>query len=172
MSAPRVPENVPVLDASAFYAGVPFGSPDTYQTTPEIYREIRHIKGKQDAVGALVEAGKLRLVQPDPACAERAMEAAQKTGDLPTLSREDLSVLALAIQTGQGIITDDYAVSNVAGNVGIGIFPVMTSGVRNVGRWTYRCIPCNMTQEPAASCRVCGAPLTRRLRPGTSLGRG
>lgn len=153
-----------ILDASAFYAGVPFGSPDAYHTTPAVYEEIEHIKGRQKAVRALVDAGKLAIMSPDPVRVDSAREAARETGDLPSLSVQDLSVLALAIQTGRPIITDDYAVSNVARMLDISVFPVMTRGIRTVGTWAYRCPACNKPRRPARSCQVCGAPLRRKLR--------
>ena len=153
-----------ILDASAFYAGVPFGSPDAYHTTPAVYEEIEHIKGRQKAVRALADAGKLIIMSPDPIRLDSAREAARKTGDLPSLSAQDLSVLALAIQTGWPIITDDYAVSNVAKMLDIAVFPVMTRGIRTVGTWAYRCPACNKPRRPAKSCSVCGAPLRRKLR--------
>ena len=152
-----------ILDASAFYAGVPFGSPDTYQTTPDVYDEVDHIKGRQNAVRALVDAGKLAVVSPDPPSVERARRAAQDTGDLNDLSTQDISVLALAIHTGMPVVTDDYALSNVARNLGIGVFPVMTGGIRTVGAWVYRCPACKVVRRPARSCPVCGTPLKRRL---------
>lgn len=153
-----------ILDASAFYAGVPFGSPDSYYTTQAVYEEVEHIKGRQNAVRALVDAGKLTVMSPDPIRMKSAREAARETGDLPDLSVEDLSVLALAIQTGHPIITDDYAVSNVAKMLGMAVFPVMTRGIRTVGTWAYRCPACNKPRRPAASCPVCGATLRRKLR--------
>lgn len=153
-----------ILDASAFYAGVPFGSPDIYYTTPAVYEEVEHIKGRQEAVRALVDAGKLTVMSPDAIRVGSAREAARETGDLPNLSVQDLSVLALAIQTGQSIITDDYAVSNVAKMLGIVVFPVMTRGIRTVGTWAYRCPACNKPRRPAESCPVCGATLRRKLR--------
>lgn len=153
-----------ILDASAFYAGVPFGSPDSYRTTPAVYEEIEHIKGRQKAVRALVDAGKLAVMSPDPVRLDGARAAARKTGDLPNLSAQDISVLALAIQTGQPVITDDYAVSNVARMLDITVFPVMTRGIRTVGTWSYRCPACNKPRLPAKSCPVCGATLKRKLR--------
>ena len=152
-----------ILDASAFYAGVPFGSPDVYHTTPAVYEEIEHIKGRQKAVRALADAGKLAIMSPDPVRVDSAREAARKTGDLPSLSVQDLSVLALAIQTGRPIITDDYAVSNVAKMLDIAVFSVMTWGIRTVGTWVYRCPACNKPRRPAKSCPVCGATLRRKL---------
>lgn len=152
-----------ILDASAFYAGVPFGSPDAYHTTPEVYDEVSHIKGRQDAVRALVDAGRLVVVSADGKSLERARAAAQGSGDLPSLSGPDLSILALAAQTRQAIITDDYSVSNAARHMGLDALPVMTGGIRTAGVWQYRCPACRARRPPGRACRVCGSALRRRL---------
>lgn len=154
-----------ILDASAFYAGIPFGSPERYSTTPEIYEEIRHIKRAQRAAETLQEMGRLMLHQPQDSHLRRARAAARSSGDLPQLSAPDLSVLALASQTGLDIVTDDYAISNTAHHMGIRTHPAMTGGPATLGRWTYRCPACRKSRPPGRLCDTCGTPLRRRLRP-------
>ena len=61
--------------------------------------------------------------------------AAKKSGDFPNLSDEDISTMALSLQLEAELVTDDFAVSNVAKNLGIKIVPVMTSGIKNVVIW-------------------------------------
>ena len=152
-----------ILDASAFYAGVPFGSPEAYSTTPEVYVEVQHIKRSQKAAEALLETGRLRVVQPPDEYVQRARAAALSSGDLPQLSAPDMSVLALAAQTGLDIISDDYAVCNTAHAMGIRTHSVMTKGPTTLGRWRYRCGSCRKSRPPGRSCGVCGTPLRRRL---------
>lgn len=153
-----------ILDASAFYAGVPFGSPSTYHTTPEVYEEIEHIKRAQRAADALQEMGRLVVLSPHDDHVRRARAAALSSGDLPQLSIPDVSVLALASQTGMDIVTDDYAVSNAAHHMGIRAHAVMTSGPAVRGRWLYRCPACRKGRPPGGTCDICGTPLRRRLR--------
>ena len=153
-----------ILDASAFYAGVPFGSPETYHTTPEVYGEIEHIKRAQRAAEALLEMGRLVVRQPQNTHVQRARAAALSSGDLPQLSVPDISVLALASQTGLDIVTDDYAVSNAAHYMGMRAHAVMTGGPSVRGRWLYRCPACRKGRPPGDVCSVCGTPLRRRLR--------
>lgn len=157
-----------ILDASAFYAGVPFSSPEAYSTTPEVYGEVRHIKRSQRAAEALLEAGRLRVLQPPDSHLRRARAAALSSGDLPQLSASDMSVLALASQTGLDIITDDYAISNAAHAMGIRTHSVMTEGPATLGRWKYRCGSCRKARPPGLRCGVCGTPLRRRLHRATA----
>ena len=42
-----------ILDASAFYAGVPFRSSEDCYTTSLVYDEIQHIKKNHDVLGTL-----------------------------------------------------------------------------------------------------------------------
>lgn len=152
-----------ILDACAFYAGVPFKSDETYYTTPLIYDEIRHIKKDHDALGILVETGRLCIVEPHVESVKRARAAAAGTGDAGQISRQDISVVALALERSVGIITDDYAIANVAGRLHIPVLPIMTSGIRTVGRWMHYCPGCGTGQKTGRYCNTCGTRLKKRL---------
>ena len=152
-----------ILDASAFYAGVPFGSTNIYYTTHLVYGEIRHIKKSHDALAILVQTGRLKIVEPDRRYTEMATSAAKKTGDFGQLSEQDVSVVALALQLGRGIVTDDYAIANVAKNLKIRVLPVMTGGIKDVGRWIYYCPGCRSGRKPGSECSACGTRLKRKL---------
>ena len=52
-----------ILDASAFYAGVPFGSTEKYYTSTQIFDEISHIKEKHGAIDVLLSTGRLDVRQ-------------------------------------------------------------------------------------------------------------
>lgn len=155
--------NNTVLDASAFYAGVPFGSAESYCTTPEVYDEICHIKKSQDVISTLVSLGRLVVRPADDTYVQQVRLAAQRAGDMPQLSKSDVSVLALALQMKNGIITDDYAVSNTAKHLNLEVFSVMTRGIRTVGVWQYRCPACGIRQPPAHACNRCGGALRKKL---------
>lgn len=154
---------MPVLDASAFYAGVLFGSTEKYVTTPEIYEEIDHIRTVDGPIQILQETGRLQVIEPSESCMVQAKEAAARAGDAPTLSIGDISVLALAIQTDNVIITDDYAVSNTGRALGMDIKPVMTRGLPRAGTWVYQCPGCGAKSKPAHRCSICDTALQRHL---------
>ena len=154
---------MPVLDASAFYAGVLFGSTESYITTPEIYKEISHIRAADEPIQILQETGRLRIIEPSESSWIQARRAAIHAGDAPTLSEGDISVLALAIQTDDMIITDDYAISNTAKILGMDVKPVMTRGIRRAGTWTYWCPGCGAESRPAQRCDICHSELRRKL---------
>ena len=162
-----------MLDASAFYAGVPFASQEAYRTTPGVLAEVSHIKGRFGAIDALIEAGRLAVAEASAEWTGRARKAAAESGDIGSLSDQDVSVLALAAELGADIITDDYAVSNAAALMGVRARPVMTAGIRRAGRWVSHCTGCGRRGPAGASeCPLCGGRLGRRLVPGGGGGGG
>ena len=79
-----------VLDATAFYAGLPFRSHDRYHITDMVYNEIQHIKKNHDAIQILIDTKRLLIQQPSHIHVKKAKNFAEKTGDLTSLSSEDI----------------------------------------------------------------------------------
>ena len=152
-----------ILDASAFYAGVPFRSSEECYTTPLVYDEIQHIKKNHDALGTLLETNRLKIREPDEQHTQNAIKSAKETGDFPQLSKQDISIIALGIETKGQIITDDFAISNVAKNIGLVIVPIMTKGIKDVGKWIHYCPGCKASYQGGKECSVCGTALKRKL---------
>ncbi|KAF6246475.1 nucleotide-binding protein [Nitrosopumilus sp. b3] len=155
-----------ILDASAFYAGVPFGSADDCYTTSLVYDEIKHIKKNQDALGTLLETNRLKIREPDKESTMAAVKAARDTGDYQQLSKQDVSILALCIELNGEIISDDFAISNVARNLGLKISPIMTQGISDVGKWVHYCPGCRTNHSSGNECPMCGTSLKRKLLKG------
>ena len=155
-----------ILDASAFYAGVPFRSSDVYYTTSLAYDEIRHIKKNHDVLGTLLETNRLKIREPDKKSTDAAIKAAKDTGDFPQLSKQDISIIALCIEMNGEIISDDFAISNVAKNLGLKISPIMTQGIKDVGKWIHYCPGCRTNHTNKKECPMCGTPLKRKLLKG------
>jgi UPF0271 protein len=124
--------------------------------------EVKHIKGSQGALEALISVRNLRVIEPDADSARKAKTLAEKSGD--TMSKADLSVLALALQLKGTIVTDDYAIANTAELAGIKVSYVMTRGVRKVGRWVRYCAACKVSYRNGEVCNVCGNKLRKKLR--------
>ena len=152
-----------ILDASAFYAGIPFGSSSDCYTTSLVYDEIKHIKKNQEVLETLLETSRLKIRDPDPKFVEYAIKAAKKTGDYQQLSKQDISVIALCIDLSGQIITDDFAISNVVKNLGLKISPLMTEGIRYVGEWIHYCPGCHSNHKNGRECPTCGTLLKRKL---------
>lgn len=152
-----------ILDASAFYAGIPFGSSAESYTTSLIFEEIKHIKKEQDALGTLIATNRLKVKDPDKKFVQKVIQTAKDTGDYNHLSKEDISVLALSVELKGELVTDDFAVSNVAKNMKVVVVPIMTTGIKKVGKWLQYCPACKKSFRYASSCPLCGNPLKKKL---------
>ena len=151
-----------MLDSSAFYAGIPFSSNEPSYITPLVYNEIEHIKKDHDAIQILIETKRLTVNEPEDRFVTTAIDAAKKSGDFSNLSDEDVSTIALSLQLGAELVTDDFAVSNVAKNLNIKVIPVMTSGIKNVITWKYYCPGCKVNFSKVTKCPRCGNKLKRK----------
>jgi UPF0271 protein len=151
-----------ILDATAFYAGVPFSSQDSYYVTPLVYDEIKHIKKNHNALEILLDSKRLIIQEPKEEFLRKVRNAAEKTGDLNNLSQEDISCIALSLELDTELISDDFAVSNVAQQIGITTKPIMTKGIKTVGKWIHYCPACGISSKKSI-CPNCGNKLRKKL---------
>ena len=152
-----------VLDATAFYAGIPFSSNDSFMTTSLVYKEIEHIKSKQGALDMLQQTNRLQIRDPEKETIKIVNDAAEKTGDNKTISEQDVSIIALSLENEIELITDDFAVTNVAKQLGVKTSPLMTQGIKVVGKWISYCSACGKEFSKEKECPICGSKLNRKL---------
>ena len=155
-----------VLDASAFYAGVPFLSNSKCYTTNSVFKEVKHIKRSYGALEALIDAGKLKVIEPKEIFVQQVISIAKKTGDFSKCSSADLSIVALALQLKKTtIISDDYAVGNIATLLKIPIKSIGNKGITEIRNWVAFCSTCGKAYEPnITECALCGNRLRRRSK--------
>ena len=158
-----------VYDASAFYAGIPFAVQEEGYTTSLVFDEIKHIKKNHGALDVLLETGRLKILDPEQQNVDEITKAAKKTGDFQKMSVQDISAVALCYQIGGQIVTDDFSVSNIAKNLNLHVHPIMTKGIKDVGRWIYYCPGCAKEFSKITTCPVCGSTLNRKLLKGKPL---
>lgn len=152
------------LDASAFYSGIAFLSGGkTCVTTGAVFEEIKHVKAA--ALDALVQAGNLRVIDPEEKSAGAVSAAAKKTGDGTKLSAADVSILALALERGATLASDDYAVANVAAALGVKVSCSSGKGIRETRKYISYCSACSRAFAPEKiECPLCGNRLKRRYK--------
>ena len=159
--------NTYVLDASAFiYRTIPQGG--EIVTSPSVYAEVKDEQSKLRL--DLLEG--LRVVQPDETYLKAVREMAAATGDDHRLSPADRDLLALAIQekaSGKAVemLTDDYAVQNVARKAGLRIRALRQKKSRYHITWEKRCVGCDRAYQDGDTCAVCGSPLRLKKRFAT-----
>ncbi len=69
----------------------------------------------------------------------------------------------MSIENKGEIISDDFAISNVAKNLGLKISPIMTKGIKDVGKWIHYCPGCRKNHPNGIECPICATPLKRKL---------
>ena len=151
-----------VLDATAFYAGLPFHSQDKYYVTSSVYDEIKHIKKNHDALEILLNSKRLIIQEPREESFKKVRDIAKKTGDLISLSEQDISCIGLSLELNAELISDDFAVSNVAKQIGIKIEPLMTKGIKTIGKWVHYCSSCGVSAKKSV-CPNCGNKLRKKI---------
>jgi len=152
-----------ILDASAFYVGIPFRSQIECYTTPQVYDEIKHIKKNHDALGILIETKRLKIIDPETKYKDLVVKMAKATGDFRNLSKEDISSISLCLQLNGEILTDDFAISNVSESLGLKTIPLMTEGIKDKGNWVYYCPGCHKNFSESTECPICGNFLRKKL---------
>jgi len=137
-------------------------------TVPKVIEEVKTLRHKA-GVEVLLDAKVLDVVEVARDCLREVVEVARKSGDITSLSKTDLEVLALALQLKrQGrdlvLITDDYTVQNLASRLKIRCRSIRVKGIEKRIRWRYRCTACGKVYyEFLEECNICGHKLEREV---------
>ncbi|MBN1167146.1 MAG: nucleotide-binding protein [Methanospirillaceae archaeon] len=146
-----------VLDTSFFLYSLPLSG--ILYTTPEICSELRDLRGRARLETLL--AGGLSVYTPSPAGYEKVKQAARESGDRKVLSPADKSLLACATDLSGTVVSDDFALQNVAHHLGLSVLPIMQRQAKE-RRWEYVCTGCGATGIVGDDCPVCGSACLRR----------
>ena len=158
-----------VPDSTAFYAGIPYQGSGRYYTTYLVLEEVKHHN-----VGSSLIHTRVQVTEPSPESLNKVKTTAVKTGDIGALSQTDLSLLALGLdlmngEGGVNLVTDDFAVRNVAEVLSIPLAPTSMKGGewKNI-TWKIYCRGCGRTytNPKLTVCPVCGTQLVRKASGG------
>ena len=148
-----------VLDASFFFSGLTLEG--ELFTPPSVAEELADLRSR-GRLEALLAAG-LSICSPSGESMDRVTRAAEETGDAPRLSAADRDVIALALDLDATVVTDDYALQNVALFLGLSVRGIL-QGKARPRRWKFRCTGCHRRYSSAGTCPECGSPLKRTLK--------
>lgn len=147
-----------VLDASAFVRD------RTYEgdlaTVPAVREELA-----DDAVYRFeaMEGAGMRVHVPSEERVARVREAARRTGDEGVLSDPDRRLLAAALELDATLVTDDYAIQNVADALDLAVETIERDGITERRDWRFQCRGCGREfDDDPNRCPVCGAETTRK----------
>jgi UPF0271 protein len=150
---------VRVLDASAFIGD--YHTDDDTATIPLVREELA-----DDASGYrfdALEGGGMRIHVPEDGTVERVERAATTTGDGTELSRTDTRLLAAALELDATLVTDDYAMQNVADALDVAVESIAQEGIDERRDWDYQCQGCGRVYDDHRDrCEICGSDLARK----------
>lgn len=145
-----------VLDSSALFYGKEAPAGFECVITPGVVRELERQEMGQRL--ELLLATKIRVLSPSEKSVLKVTEKSKETGDVRRLSRTDVEIIALALELGYELISDDYSVQNVARVMGVPFRGSEQKGIQQVFRWQARCTGCGKVFEAEVrECDVCGS---------------
>jgi len=148
-----------VLDTSFFFGDFP--AEGTLFTVPAVVEELRDIRARGNF--EKWSARGLAIRSPSEESLGKVLAAAERTRDITVISETDRDLLALALDLGATLRTDDFAIQNIALVLGVATLPILQRKARRI-RWKYRCSGCGRYADQAGECPVCGAAIKRKLK--------
>ena len=147
-----------VLDASAFIHE--YHTDESTVTIPEVREELEDESAYRfDAR----EGSGMRIHIPEPGTIDRIARAAREGGDHGELSDTDVRLLATAFELEGTIVTDDYAMQNVASILDIDVESIAQDGIEETRQWLFQCQGCGREfDEDYERCPICGTGLSRK----------
>ncbi|MDQ1279957.1 MAG: endoribonuclease Nob1 [Thermoproteota archaeon] len=168
-----ISKKVIVLDTSAFLMGYnPLSIEEEQFAVNAVASELSFEDAASTRFRMAVDVGKVKLRDPSTKSVKKVEEVSKRLGDSLSLSEVDRGVLALALELKESgftpfIVSDDYAVQNVADQLGIGYSSLSNFGIRYRFQWILVCPACHRRYPPTFSqkeCSICGTILKRRVQ--------
>ena len=147
-----------VLDAPAFIHE--YTVDGDVATVPEVREELEDESAYRFEA---LEGGGMYVHVPDQVTLDRIRRAATETGDRAELSGTDLRLLATAFELEATLVTDDYAMQNVAEKLDVDVEVINREGIAEQRDWQFQCGGCGREfEENHDRCPVCGSELSRK----------
>ena len=150
-----------ILDTCAFFTQKhPEGE---FLTVPGIKKEIINKQSRQYYENML--STKLKIMKANEQSYKIVKEQAKGTGDYGVLSKIDLDIIALGYESRGIIVTDDFAIQNVALSLKIDFVSCSNKAITEKRIWKYKCTACHHKEkEKKTDCPVCGNTEIRRIK--------
>ncbi len=160
-------DKILILDTSALIGGFNPNLEDPKQyIVPKVMEEARSLSTKLK-IETAISSGQIRVQQPSSESVEKVKEEVEKTND--RVSETDIQILALGHEMKEEeknpeIITDDYAIQNLAELLDIPYSQMVKPGITKFYEWKKECPACGKVYEDdeITECEVCGAKLKRK----------
>ncbi len=147
-----------VLDSSAFIHD--FHTTAQKATIPLVREEL---EGESVYRYDAEEGSGMHIHIPEPDTTETVRRAAKEAGDLEVLSDTDVRLVAAAFELDGTLVTDDYAMQNVAERLNVTVEPIARDGIEEEREWIYQCQGCGREyDETVDRCQICGSDVSRK----------
>ncbi|RDI72181.1 NOB1 family endonuclease [Halopelagius longus] len=147
-----------ILDSSAF-----INEYHTTEQTASIPMVNEELEGEASFRFDAMEGSGMHIHIPASGTVEKVRRAAGETGDRETLSDTDVRLLAAAFELDGVLVTDDYAMQNVADKLNVQVEVIAQDGISEQRDWKYQCQGCGREfDDNKDRCPVCGMDLARK----------
>lgn len=152
-----------IADSAVFIMGTGI-EPYRMITLPSVVNELKSNEASMRF--ELARENGARVEMPDERFREKVLIIAKETRDCDELSVTDIDILAKALEYKDSsvLLTDDYAVQNVARVLGIEVEPVAQKKIKDVLVWQKECVGCRRRFDCGDVCPVCGSSLKKRRK--------
>jgi len=147
-----------VLDSSAFIHD--YHTDEQMASIPDVREEL---EGESAFRFDAMEGSGMHIHIPTDGTVEKIERAAAETGDRKELSTTDVRLLAAAFELDGVVVTDDYAVQNVADRLNVVAEVIAQDGIAEQREWRFQCQGCGREfDDHHDRCPICGSDLSRK----------
>ena len=147
-----------ILDTSAFIHEYHTDEPTA--SVPQVHEEL---EGEHAFRFDAEEGAGMHIHIPADGTVEKVQRAAVETGDADELSATDRLLVAAAFELDGTLVTDDYAMQNVAEHLTVDVQVIARDGITEKREWQFQCSGCGRTfDDDHDRCPICGSDLTRK----------
>ncbi|MFC6717145.1 NOB1 family endonuclease [Natrialbaceae archaeon GCM10025810] len=147
-----------VLDSSAFIHD--FHTTEQTATVPLVREEL---EGETVYRYDAMEGAGMHVHIPNDDTIETVRRAARESGDLEVLSETDVRLIAAGFELDGRLVTDDYAMQNVAEKMNVDVEVIARDGIDEQRHWLFQCQGCGREfDERKDRCPICGSELARK----------
>jgi len=147
-----------VLDSSAFIHE--YHTSEEMASVPAVEAEL---EGESAYRFDAMEGAGMHIHIPADNTVETIERAAVETGDGEELSDTDVRLVAAAFELDGTLVTDDYAMQNVAEHLGVVVEAIARDGITEQRDWRFQCQGCGREfDDHRDRCPICGSDLSRK----------
>jgi UPF0271 protein len=147
-----------ILDTSAFIHE--YHTDNETASVPQVHEEL---EGEHAFRFDAEEGAGMHIHIPADGTVEKVNRVATETGDADELSETDLLLVSAAFELDGTLVTDDYAMQNVAERLNVSVQVIARDGITEQRDWQFQCGGCGRTfDDDHERCPICGSDLTRK----------